>query len=51
VNAGAETERLSRLLGEVVQGAPSVTAHSTEQSGSSALGRESSAAKSANCGP
>ena len=31
VNAAAETNRLSRLLGEVVQGAPGVTAYSTEQ--------------------
>lgn len=31
VNVGAETERLSRLLGEVVQAAPGVTAYSTEQ--------------------
>jgi hypothetical protein len=31
VNVGAETERLSRLLGEIVQAAPGVTAYSTEQ--------------------
>lgn len=30
MNVTAETERLSRLLGEVVRGAPGVTAYSTE---------------------